>query len=154
MIKKHGLFLAYRSEYAIIYSNFAKVELGIMDVSKDVSKYIGEATAYDKKLMLVRKEPHERSLDSLLSGHKRVNFAFETLCAECFVRAKVEFVESDFDSLRLVAGISPERSEHCEAMSLEGCGLLTNAGALLADKSPVRHSRVSCTHWNWEAAVP
>lgn len=25
---------------------------------------------------------------------------------------------------------------------------LTNAGALLADESPVRHSRVFCTRWN------
>ena len=83
--------------------NFAKVKLGIMDVSK----YIDEATAYDKKLMLERKEPHERSWDSLPSGHNRVNFAFETLRAEYFVRAKVGFVESDFDSLGLVAGISP-----------------------------------------------
>ena len=124
--------------------NFSKIELGIMNISK----YIVEATAYDKKLML------ERPLDSLPSSHKRVNFAFETLFAEYFARAKVEFVESDFDSLGLVAGISPERSEHCEAMSLEGCGLLTKAGALLADKSPIRHSRVSCTHWHREAAVP
>ena len=27
-------------------------------------------------------------------------------------------------------------------------GLLTNAGALLADESPVRHSRIFCTRWN------
>ena len=27
-------------------------------------------------------------------------------------------------------------------------GNLTNAGALLADKSPVRHSRLFCTGWN------
>ena len=120
--------LAYRSEYATIYLTFAKVELGIMDMSR----YIGEATAYDKKPMLGRKEPHERSLDSLPSGHNRVNFAFETLRAEYFVRAKVEFMESDFDSLGLVAG----------------GGLLTNAGALLADKYPIRHSHVFCTHWN------
>ena len=26
----------------------------------DMAKYIGEATAYDKKLMLERKEPHDR----------------------------------------------------------------------------------------------
>ena len=40
-------------EYAKIYPSFAKGVLGIMDMSK----YIGEATAYDKKLMLERKEP-------------------------------------------------------------------------------------------------
>lgn len=27
-------------------------------------------------------------------------------------------------------------------------GILTNAGALLADESPIRHSRIFCTHWN------
>ena len=27
-------------------------------------------------------------------------------------------------------------------------GNLTNAGALLADESPVRHSRLFCTRWN------
>ena len=36
----------------------------------DISKYIGEATAYDKKLMLERKEPLEQSWDSLPSSHK------------------------------------------------------------------------------------
>ena len=98
----------------------------------DMSEYIGEATAYDKKMMLERKEPLDRSWDSLPSSHKRANFTFETLRAEYFARAKLEFVESDFDSFGLV----------------EGGGLLTNAGALLADKSPIRHSRVFCTRWN------
>ena len=80
-----------------------------------MSKYIGEATAYDKKLMLERKKPHELSWDSLPSGYKRVNFAFETLRAEYFVRAKVEFVESDFDSLGLVTGISPRPQNSVES---------------------------------------
>lgn len=61
-----------------------------------------------------------------------MNFAFETLRSEYFARAKHEFVDGDFDSFGLV----------------EGGGALTNAGALLADKSPVRHSRVFCTRWN------
>ena len=205
--------MPYCAEYAIICPSFAKGVLGIMDMSK----YIGEATAYDKKLMLERKEPlswlksisafantsggvllygvdndgnlvglenaerdaedisemvkclmdpvpeftlslHEengrkfvmvsvkagaetpyyvfikghrdayirignesvkansidlkrlvlkgekRSWDSLPSSHKRANFAFETLRAEYFARAKSEFVESDFDSFGLVEG--------------------------------------------------
>ena len=91
----------------------------------DMSKYMGESMACDKKLMLERKEPLKRSGDSLPSSHKRANFAFETLRVEYFARAKLKFVE-------------------------EGGGLLTNAGAgaLLADKSPIRHSRVFCTRWN------
>ena len=27
-------------------------------------------------------------------------------------------------------------------------GVMTNTGALLADESPIRHSRVFCTRWN------
>lgn len=30
----------------------------------------------------------------------------------------------------------------------DASGKLTNAGALLADDSPIRHSRLFCTHWN------
>ena len=88
-----------------------------------------KANSIDLKRLVLKGE--KRSWDSLPSSHKRANFAFETLRAEYFARAKLEFVESDFDSFGLVEG-----------------GLLTNAGALLADKSPIRHSRVFCTRWN------
>jgi len=54
------------------------------------------------------------------------------LRAEYFKRVKTTFVESDFESFGLVAN----------------GGSLTNAGALLSDGSPVRHSRVFCTRWN------
>ena len=86
-----------------------------------------KANSIDLKRLVLKGE--KRSWDSLSSSHKRANFAFETLRAEYFSRTKLEFVESDFDSFGLV----------------EGGGLLTNAGALLADKSPIRHSRVFCT---------
>ena len=33
-------------------------------------------------------------------------------------------------------------------------GELTNAGALIADESPVRHSRVFCTRWNGLTKAP
>jgi predicted HTH transcriptional regulator len=89
-----------------------------------------KANSIDLKRLVLKGE--KRTWDSLPSSHKRANFAFETLRAEYFARAKLEFVESDFDSFGLV----------------EGGGLLTNAGALLADKSPIRHSRVFCTRWN------
>ena len=88
-----------------------------------------KANSIDLKRLVLKGE--KRTWDSLPSNHKRVNFAFETLRAEYFARAKMEFVESDFDSFGLVEG-----------------GVLTNAGALLADKSPIRHSRVFCTRWN------
>ena len=91
-----------------------------------------KANSIDLKRLVLKGD--KRSWDSLQSSHKRANFAFETLTlrAEYFARAKLEFVESDFDSFGLV----------------EGGGLLTNAGVLLADKSPIRHSRVFCTRWN------
>ena len=88
-----------------------------------------KANSIDLKRLVLKGE--KRTWDSLPSNHKRANFAFETLRAEYFARAKMEFVESDFDSFCLVEG-----------------GVLTNAGALLADKSPIRHSRVFCTRWN------
>ena len=74
----------------------------------------------------------QRDWDSLPSGHKRTTFAFETLRAEYFARTSLEFADGDFESFGLVM---PD-------------GTLTNAGALLADKSPVRHSRVFCTRRN------
>ena len=88
-----------------------------------------KANSIDLKRLVLKGE--KRTWDSLPSNHKRANFAFETLRAEYFARAKMEFAESDFDSFGLVEG-----------------GVLTNAGALLADKSPIRHSRVFCTRWN------
>ncbi|MBO7683415.1 MAG: putative DNA binding domain-containing protein [Kiritimatiellae bacterium] len=88
-----------------------------------------KANSIDLKRLVLKGE--KRTWDSLPSNHKRTNFAFETLRAEYFARAKMEFVESDFDSFGLVEG-----------------AVLTNAGALLADKSPIRHSRVFCTRWN------
>ena len=89
-----------------------------------------KANSIDLKRLVLRGE--KRTWDSLPSNHKRANFAFETLRAEYFARAKIEFVESDFDSFGLV----------------EGGGVLTNAGALMADKSPIRHSRIFCTRWD------
>lgn len=88
-----------------------------------------KANSIDLKRLVLKGE--KRTWDSLPSNHKRANFAFETLRAEYFARAKMEFAESDFESFGLVEG-----------------GVLTNAGALLADKSPIRHSRVFCTRWN------
>jgi len=47
-------------------------------------------------------------------------------------RTKEVLRDSDFESFGLASG----------------GGFLTNAGALLADNSPIRHSRVFCTRWN------
>lgn len=74
----------------------------------------------------------QRDWDTLSTGCRRTTFAFETLRAEYFARTGLEFTDGDFESFGLVTSD----------------GMLTNAGALLADKSPIRHSRVFCTRWN------
>ena len=80
---------------------------------------------------LVLKGAH-RSWDSLKSPFLRRDYSFEVLYATYHESTKLSFAESDFQSFGLVT---------------EG-GMLTNAGALLADHSPVRHSRLFCTRWN------
>jgi len=89
-----------------------------------------KANSIDLKRLVLRGE--NRSWDSLTSTFKRTNYSFDSLQSEYFEKTKVEFAESDLESFGLVAGN----------------GLLTNAGALLADKSPVRQSSVFCTRWN------
>ena len=58
--------------------------------------------------------------------------AFTKLRSVCKQRTHKEFLDSDYESW----GIINEKGE------------LTNAGALIADESPVRQSRVFCTRWN------
>lgn len=70
------------------------------------------------------------SYDSLASNYKFKNMAFTKLCSVCKHNTGKDFEDSDYKSL----GIVNEE------------GNLTNAGALLADESPIRHSRVFCTH--------
>ena len=73
-----------------------------------------------------------KSYDSLSSGYKLSNMSFTKLKSTYFQRVKKEFKESDFESFSLVGKDD----------------ILTNAGALLADESPIRHSRLFCTRWN------
>lgn len=72
------------------------------------------------------------SYDSLLSRWNFEDMAFTVLRATYFKRTNRSFEDSDYESF----GIVNEKGE------------LTNAGALLADYSPVRHSRLFCTRWN------
>ena len=73
-----------------------------------------------------------KSYDSLSSGYKFSEMAFTKLKSVFFQRTKKTFQESDYDSFSLV----------------NADGMLTNAGALLADECPIRHSRLFCTRWN------
>ena len=72
------------------------------------------------------------SYDSLVSRWRFKDMSFSVLRATYYRRTNRSFEDSDYESF----GIVNEKGE------------LTNAGALLADYSPVRHSRLFCTHWN------
>lgn len=73
-----------------------------------------------------------RSYDSLLTEYKFSNYAFTKLRSVFYARTNKEFTGEDYESWGIV----------------NAEGQLTNAGALLADESPVRHSRLFCTRWN------
>lgn len=80
---------------------------------------------------LVLKSEH-RSFDSLETGYRLGDYSFEVLRATYHDKTHKAFEDSDFESF----GLATDR------------GVLTNAGALFADNSPIRHSRVFCTRWN------
>lgn len=78
------------------------------------------------------------SYDSLVSQYNFEDMSFTKLKSVYKQRTGNSFVESDYESF----GIIDEK------------GNLTNAGALLADESPVRHSRLFCTRWNGRDKAP
>ncbi|MGM9763609.1 MAG: ATP-binding protein [Candidatus Cryptobacteroides sp.] len=73
-----------------------------------------------------------RTYDSLPSDKSFKDMAFSKLRSVHYKRLQRSFEDSEFVSW----GIVDEN------------GKLTNAGALLADESPVRQSRIFCTRWN------
>ena len=73
-----------------------------------------------------------RTYDSLPSSFKFEDMAFSKLKSVHYKRLQRSFEDSEFTSW----GIIDEN------------GNLTNAGALLADESPMRQSRIFCTRWN------
>lgn len=73
-----------------------------------------------------------RTYDALPSPYKYTDMAFTQLRSACYKRLHRSFDDSEFTSW----GIIDEN------------GTLTNAGALLADDSPIRQSRIFCTRWN------
>ena len=72
------------------------------------------------------------SYDSLQSKYSFENMAFTKLKSVFYQQTGHSFEESDYESFGLI----------------DEKGNLTNAGALLADESPIRHSRLFCTRWN------
>lgn len=80
---------------------------------------------------LVLRGTHQ-SYDSLVSKYSFKDFDFAKLRSIFRARTGKSFDENDYESW----GIVDEN------------GMLTNAGAILADDSPIRHSRIFCTRWN------
>ena len=84
--------------------------------------------ALNKLVMKGRKT----SYDSLVSNENFDDLSFTQLKAAFYQATGTSMTDEDFESFGI---INHE-------------GSLTNAGALLADDSPVRHSRLFCTRWN------
>ena len=87
------------------------------------------STSKHKELVL---KGSNMSFDSLESRWRFEDMAFSKLRSVHYKRLQRSFEDSEFTSW----GIIDEN------------GKLTNAGALLADESPVRQSRIFCTRWN------
>lgn len=73
-----------------------------------------------------------RTYDSLPSNYRFEDMAFYKLKSVHYKRLQRSFEDNEFVSW----GIVDENAK------------LTNAGALLADESPIRQSRIFCTQWN------
>ena len=73
-----------------------------------------------------------RTYDSLVSEYDFKDYAFSKLRERYKIWTGNSMTDKLFDSFEI-------RDEN---------GKLTNAGALLADNSPIRHSRLFCTRWN------
>ena len=73
-----------------------------------------------------------KTYDSLPSGYMFSDLSFAKFRSVYKMRTGTELTDSDFISFGL----------------MEANGILTNAGVLLADDSPMRQSRLFCTHWN------
>lgn len=87
------------------------------------------ASAVDLKRLVLRGS--NKTYDSLSSPYQYKDYAFTKLKSVYRQRTGKEIDEPDFISFGMV-------NEE---------GMLTNAGALLADESPMRHSRLFCTRW-------
>ena len=69
---------------------------------------------------------------SLISSYNFKDYSFSKLRERYYEWNSSSMEEKNFESFGIV----------------DGNGKLTNAGALLADNCPIRHSRLFCTRWN------
>ena len=88
------------------------------------------AAATDLKRLVLRGK--NRTYDSLVTDYNFDDYSFSKLKAAYYKQTKKSMEIKDFESFGIV-----DRN-----------GKLTNAGALLADESPIYCSRLFCTRWN------
>ena len=88
------------------------------------------ATATDLKRLVLRGK--NRTYDSLVTDYSFDDYSFSKLKAAYYKKTKKSMEMKDFESFGIV-----DKNE-----------MLTNAGALFADESPVYCSRLFCTRWN------
>lgn len=88
------------------------------------------ATATDLKRLVLRGK--NKTYDSLVTDYSFDDYSFSKLKAVYYKKTKKSMEMKDFESFGIV----------------DKSGMLTNAGALLADESPIYCSRLFCTRWN------
>ena len=88
------------------------------------------ATATDLKRLVLRGK--NRTYDSFVTDYNFDDYSFSKLKAAYYKKTKKSMEMKDFESFGIV-----DKNE-----------MLTNAGALFADESPVYCSRLFCTRWN------
>lgn len=103
---------------------------GVLEAYVRIGNESVKATATEMKRLVLR--GRNTSYDSQVSTYKVEDFAFSKLRERYKKWTGNSFDEKDLVSFGLV-------NEQ---------GYLTNAGALIADESPVRWSRLFCTRWN------
>ena len=103
---------------------------GVLEAYVRIGNESVKATATELKRLVLR--GRNTSYDSQVSTYKVEDFAFSKLRERYKKWTGNSFDEKDLISFGLA-------NEH---------GFLTNAGALVADESPIRCSRLFCTRWN------
>ena len=103
---------------------------GVMEAYTRIGNESVLVDATEHKRLVLRGK--KTSYDTQNSGYKLEDFSFSQLRARYKKVTGKSFEDKDFDSF----GIADKD------------GNLTYAGALLADESPIRYSRVFCRRWN------
>lgn len=88
------------------------------------------ANAAELKRLVLRGK--NSSFDSLVTDYEFKDYSFSKLRERYKEWNHISMSDKSFESFDIV----------------DEKGRLTNAGALLADNCPIRHSRLFCTHWN------